>query len=160
MQDIAGCRVVVADISEQDRTVEKLTQTFASVTVVDRRLKPSHGYRAVHLIVRDHRRPVEIQVRTYLQHAWAELCEKFADLIDPAIKYGGGPGALRKLLDMAMMQIVEIEKLELQARGAAAVDTNRADQIRAMREDYGRALNAAIEAFTALKPEVPDDFSN
>jgi ppGpp synthetase/RelA/SpoT-type nucleotidyltranferase len=34
---------------------------------------------------------VEIQVRTALQHLWAELSEKLSDVIDPALKYGKGP---------------------------------------------------------------------
>jgi len=56
---------------------------------VDRREKPSHGYRSVHLIVKG-TRWVEIQVRTALQHLWAELSEKLSDVIDPALKYGKG----------------------------------------------------------------------
>jgi ppGpp synthetase/RelA/SpoT-type nucleotidyltranferase len=36
--------------------------------VIDRREKPSHGYRAVHVIVECGGRMVEIQVRTELQH--------------------------------------------------------------------------------------------
>ena len=50
MQDIAGCRLVVADIDAQNATVEALKRAFSSVDVVDRRRRPSHGYRAVHLI--------------------------------------------------------------------------------------------------------------
>lgn len=50
MQDIAGCRLVVRDIEAQDATVEALKRVFSSLDVIDRRLHPSHGYRAVHLI--------------------------------------------------------------------------------------------------------------
>ena len=84
VQDIAGCRLV-----EQNGTVTLLQKLFQGVTVVDRRKNPSHGYRAVHLIVRHEGKLVEIQVRTSLQHLWAELCEKEADVFDPLIKYGG-----------------------------------------------------------------------
>ena len=35
-------------------------------------------------------KPIEIQIRTSLQHLWAELSEKFSDIVDPSIKYGGG----------------------------------------------------------------------
>src|SRR5438132_7745190 len=85
VQDIAGCRLV-----EQNGTVTLLQKLFQGVTVVDRRKNPSHGYRALHLIVRHEGKLVEIQVRTSLQHPWAELCEKEADVFDPLIKYGGG----------------------------------------------------------------------
>src|SRR5438045_3733119 len=52
MQDIAGCRLVVEDIPAQDRVVETLIRAFSTAKKKDRRLEPSHGYRAVHLIVR------------------------------------------------------------------------------------------------------------
>jgi putative GTP pyrophosphokinase len=51
IQDIAGCRIVVADRSMQDRTVNILTRTFADIEIKDRRVDPSYGYRAVHIIV-------------------------------------------------------------------------------------------------------------
>src|SRR5260370_11586469 len=50
MQDIAGCRIVVADLLTQDEVVERLTDLFDRATIVDRREDPSHGYRAVHVI--------------------------------------------------------------------------------------------------------------
>lgn len=70
IQDIAGCRIVVADLNEQDRVVAALCEEFRGATVVDRRRHPSHGYRAVHVIPRSGDRRVEIQVRTRLQHMW------------------------------------------------------------------------------------------
>ena len=51
MQDIAGCRVVVADVRLQDRTVAAVCERFGAATVVDRRARPSNGYRAVHVLV-------------------------------------------------------------------------------------------------------------
>jgi len=64
IQDIAGCRLVVTGIEEQNGTVKSLEKLFADVNVVDRRKKPSHGYRAVHVIVNQGKKLVEIQVRT------------------------------------------------------------------------------------------------
>jgi ppGpp synthetase/RelA/SpoT-type nucleotidyltranferase len=50
IQDIAGCRLIVSDIAEQERVVQSLNSLFEHVTIVDRRQRPSHGYRAVHVI--------------------------------------------------------------------------------------------------------------
>lgn len=98
MQDIAGCRIVVADITVQSQLIRTLENMF-EVTVVDRRVKPSHGYRAVHVITHSTGLPVEIQLRTDLQHVWAELSEKLADVFGIETKYGSGPQSIRKTLD-------------------------------------------------------------
>jgi GTP pyrophosphokinase len=98
IQDIAGCRLIVAGVLEQDDVVNELTNLFSDSVVSDRRTNPSNGYRAVHVIVRIDEHLVEIQVRTSLQHVWAELSEKLSDVFDPAIKYGGGDESLRELL--------------------------------------------------------------
>ena len=102
IQDIAGCRLVVKDIQTQDEVVRSLTGLFDHVSTIDRRQKPSHGYRAVHVIVKLEGKPVEIQVRSELQHIWAEMSEKLSDVVDPKIKYGGGnPTVTEFLLDVS-----------------------------------------------------------
>ncbi|MFM7459519.1 MAG: hypothetical protein ACKO15_01560, partial [Burkholderiales bacterium] len=103
MQDIAGCRVLVKDLKSQNALVEQLVAAFIDVVIVDRRAQPSHGYRAVHLVVTSESRTVEIQVRTSLQHFWALLSEKVADKLGNAIKYGGGdPVVSKQLLDFSV----------------------------------------------------------
>lgn len=111
MQDIAGCRVIVADVAEQEATIRRLKQIFDDVTIVDRREHPSHGYRAVHVIVNSGDRMVEIQVRTEPQHFWAELSERISEE-DPAIKYGGGDEETRWILDATSEGVAEIEARE------------------------------------------------
>ena len=108
MQDIAGCRIVVPSIVDQDHLCSALRKIF-TVTEFDRRKKASHGYRAVHLVAGSFDRPVEIQVRTALQHAWAELSEKTADMYDPNLKYGRGPALVRRILDEYSSLIAEFE---------------------------------------------------
>ena len=109
MQDIAGCRILVPDIGAQDKLVVVLSGTF-DATLIDRRVKPSHGYRAVHVVVKSADFPVEIQLRTELQHVWAELSEKFADVYGIDTKYGGGGELVRELLDGMSLWIERIEK--------------------------------------------------
>lgn len=109
IQDIAGCRLIVSDIAEQDRVVESLSNLFERVSVIDRRQQPSHGYRAVHVIAGWDGKLIEIQVRTELQHLWAELSEKLSDLEDPAIKYGGGDETTQRLL-ASISKVVTLEE--------------------------------------------------
>jgi putative GTP pyrophosphokinase len=112
MQDIAGCRLIVLDVVSQDQVVETLSRLFDDVTLVDRRERPSYGYRAVHVIVTSHGKVIEIQVRTALQHLWAEVSEKFSDVLDPAIKYGGGKEESRDLLARTSDLIASVESYE------------------------------------------------
>lgn len=89
IQDIAGCRVVVDDLAQQERAVDRLRSLFPQARVIDRRALPSYGYRAVHVVPAYGGKRVEIQVRTSLQQRWAEISERCSD-VDPEIKYGGG----------------------------------------------------------------------
>jgi putative GTP pyrophosphokinase len=63
IQDIAGVRLTCADAPDQELLTKYLAFTFPQSEVDDRRQKPSHGYRAVHLIVSSNSdRMVEIQL--------------------------------------------------------------------------------------------------
>jgi ppGpp synthetase/RelA/SpoT-type nucleotidyltranferase len=68
-------------LSEQDHLVSQIAGLFPGAKKVDRRKRPSHGYRAVHLIVSVERRVVEIQVRTAMQDLWAQAMERLADKV-------------------------------------------------------------------------------
>jgi putative GTP pyrophosphokinase len=163
VQDIAGCRIIVADVVQQDSTVLELTHILPGTTVVDRRERPSYGYRAVHLIQRVHGKAVEIQVRTALQHLWAEFSEKCSDVVDPEIKYGGGPENLRQSLGEMSAKVSQLEaaqkslgdieiKMHSQEVALSRLDTLRS-QVAEMkahpmldRVDSGRANVTRIEA--------------
>jgi ppGpp synthetase/RelA/SpoT-type nucleotidyltranferase len=109
LQDIAGCRVVVNDIAEQDRVVGLISGVFPRATIIDRRQRPSHGYRAVHLIIDIGGRLVELQIRTELQHLWAVFSETWADALDQSIKYGGGPPEIQENLRLKSQIVALIE---------------------------------------------------
>jgi ppGpp synthetase/RelA/SpoT-type nucleotidyltranferase len=94
--EFAGARIVCAGGRvEQDETTNKIRSLSSShprrPDVIDRRIKPSHGYRAVHVVVYPNGYPVEIQVRTELQDTWAQLFERFADQWGRQIRYGDDP---------------------------------------------------------------------
>jgi ppGpp synthetase/RelA/SpoT-type nucleotidyltranferase len=129
IQDIAGCRLTVSDIAEQEQVVQFLSTIFKDTLIVDRRQNPSHGYRAVHLIVRHQAKMVEVQVRTSLQHLWAELSEKLSDVFDPMLKYGEGNKFVKMLLSNTSLMVADLEAKERQISEAwervlAHEDTN------------------------------------
>jgi ppGpp synthetase/RelA/SpoT-type nucleotidyltranferase len=117
MQDIAGCRLVVANVVEQEQLIASLSTAFPGSSIIDRRDYPSYGYRAVHIIVEISGKPVEIQLRTQLQHMWAEVSEKSSDVLDSTIKYGGGPAKWRDFLAQSSKSVMvheDIEKLHFE----------------------------------------------
>ena len=66
----------------------------------------------MHLIVTCYGKMIEIQVRTQLQHLWADLSEKYSDVVDRAIKYGGGEEEIRGFLADLSDKIGEAESSE------------------------------------------------
>lgn len=111
MQDIAGCRGVVDDVPQQDEIVHGIRSLFDRSQVDDLRLRPSHGYRAVHIVVETGGWPIEIQVRTRAQDLWAQLSEVLADKLARSLKYGGGPEEFRELLRSTSIAVERIEGL-------------------------------------------------
>jgi hypothetical protein len=80
----------------QNIAVKSLKDRFAGIAtkeikVIDRRQEPSAGYRAVHLVIFVDGLPVEVQVRTELQHSWAEVAERLGDAWGRGLRYGDGP---------------------------------------------------------------------
>ncbi|MFL6712227.1 MAG: hypothetical protein ACJ8LN_04800, partial [Sulfurifustis sp.] len=53
-----------------------------------------------------------------LQHQWAELSEKCADLVDPAIKYGGGDEQIQSILAAMSRLVADSEALDAQLQNA------------------------------------------
>jgi len=114
MQDIAGCRLVVPNLVAQDQVVERLKSALPNAVVVDRRKEPSFGYRAVHIIATARNKLIEIQVRTELQHLWAQLSEKLSDVLDRALKYGGGDSNAQNMLCALSIVFASHEERESQ----------------------------------------------
>jgi len=115
VQDIAGCRTVVDTIRDQERALADILKVFPTARVEDRRARPSHGYRAVHIIVTVDGRAIEVQLRTQLQDLWAQHCECLADRLDPALKYGGGPLKYLRGLIQISGHHRDLEDLEIRA---------------------------------------------
>jgi predicted nuclease with TOPRIM domain len=93
-------------------------------------------------------------VRTALQHAWAELSEKLSDLVDPAIKYGGGDPKNQELLTEYSDLVAEQESVESELprvrNGLSALLTH--DNLTKEEQD---ALLASRKRTEELQREVP-----
>ncbi len=159
-QDIAGCRIVVGTIVNQNQIVSSLITIFPNSKIIDRRLHPSHGYRGVHIIVDVEGQCVEIQARSMLQHLWAEFSEKLSDVIDPSIKYGGGEeNSISELLQKQAVSIANIEDLDLDI---ADLENNQMNSIIKVRleelqkkvgttkREMGKSLKEAISTYSKL----------
>ena len=153
VQDIAGCRIVVEGPVEQERVVEALRAAFAKASVVDRRASPSYGYRAVHVIVDVSGRLVEVQVRTVLQHTWAEISEKLSDVLDPAIKYGGGPDQVKGALANGSTAVGLFETVE-RAVDIAPAKTHASQEVVA--EEARQALSDARMRLVDIKRQLDE----
>jgi hypothetical protein len=145
VQDLAGARVsITGGRAEQDDAVARITAAFANGSkppqVRDRRARPSSGYRAVHTVVFLDGIPVEIQVRTELQHTWAQTYELMGDEWGRDIRYGGAPldpdapaipgepGPSRRSVVAAMLSFAEIiDRFEVaEAAGESDLAVQRA----------------------------------
>lgn len=89
MDDLIGVRVV-GDLTlpAQDAMAQRLLEAFPGARIKDRRAVPIAGYRAVHVIVDLGSIHAEIQIRTELQAAWADVFEATADRWGRGIRYG------------------------------------------------------------------------
>jgi ppGpp synthetase/RelA/SpoT-type nucleotidyltranferase len=63
---------------------------------------------------------VEVQIRSFLQHLWAELSERLSDVVGLNIKYGGGDATLRNALTDFSEIVSELEEIE---GSSASTDT-------------------------------------
>ena len=140
IQDLAGMRIVGRfDRTGQDELVARLVELFDGERpprVVDRRQEPSYGYRAVHVIVVVRSVPVEIQVRTQLQHEWADMFEKLADRIGRGIRYGAPPDNWLEVGDLS----TEARKLYDLRYEVRAITVRLAMAVSGMIEAYERGV--------------------
>ncbi len=117
MRDIIGLRVIVPGGRRlQDEIVHQITNGINCdrFKIIDRRITPSAGYRAVHIEITRGVVIAEIQVRTELQHQWASLVETLSLTVGGGIRYGESPivdhltGKDRSLVTTAMQNFAEL----------------------------------------------------
>jgi putative GTP pyrophosphokinase len=91
MQDIGGVRTVLPSLSHVYSVSRRLRKTWTIVRVRDYIAEPkSTAYRALHLIVQRSGYPVEVQLRTLRQDAWANQLAVLGRRIGVGLKFGAG----------------------------------------------------------------------
>jgi hypothetical protein len=162
IQDIAGLRLV-GDwfLAEQDALVGEIVKLFDHVRVQDRRIKPSQGYRAVHVIAVVDERPIEIQVRTLQQDAWAQTMEKLADMVGREVRYGGPPirggqtaaFAVGRLMNFSKY-LAGFETLRNEVGLVKAAVTFIRGEMHHLPPEEAKALEVWLEGFLAKLPAL------
>lgn len=84
LQDIGGCRIIVQNNADVDRLHKYLIETVGAqnVFVIDRSTdyremgRDETGYRALHVILKRAGVFLELQIRSRIQHYWAESIER------------------------------------------------------------------------------------
>ena len=121
LQDLGGCRVIVATTAETRLLVEVLKSKLPSVVQKedDYISKPKNdGYRSHHLIFGFRRsqptpfddKRIEVQIRTHLQHAWATTVEAVGLLRGEGLKNQKGDKDWLRFFALMSAEFAEAEK--------------------------------------------------
>lgn len=117
MQDIGGCRAIVADVAKVYQLYERFMQIGQNdpspwtIRCYDYIKNPKpDGYRGVHIVGRysaRHERHkawegqrIEIQLRSKLQHAFATAVETVTTFTRHQLKFGGGPSNWKRFFSL------------------------------------------------------------
>jgi putative GTP pyrophosphokinase len=101
MQDIGGCRAVLASIDEVRRVQRRLQRNRPPVRVSDYIAEPrASGYRGVHVIVEYDERAIEVQLRTRVMHEWAITVERLSGRLSVDLKSSHGPEEVLDFLQL------------------------------------------------------------
>lgn len=118
--------------------------------VKDRRDEPSHGYRAVHVVVTVQDLPVEIQIRTERQDTWAQIVESLGDRWGRQIRYGKGPAEP----DRPIMPGMSVTRAELWTLVQGMSD--RTDAVERWQQSVMKIVRFQEEATATMSADDPD----
>ena len=91
MHDIGGVRARLPTTGHLYAVSRRLRETWTIIRVRDYIAEPkSSGYRGLHVIVRREGYPIEVQLRSVLQDAWANQVEEDGRTIGVGLKFGAG----------------------------------------------------------------------
>lgn len=94
LQDIGGCRIIVETNRDVDKLVDFIKQSLSSSKDLKlcrtadyrERGRDLTGYRAAHLIIERSSRTIELQIRSRIQHYWAESIERTSVILGCHLK--------------------------------------------------------------------------
>jgi putative GTP pyrophosphokinase len=99
MQDVGGLRAVLPSQQAVDAVADRLQKNWRDQLVAEYdyvRVPKKSGYRAIHLVVMQDERRIEIQLRTPWQDMWAQSAEEDTARLGLGLKFGLGPDDLRE----------------------------------------------------------------
>jgi len=105
LEDIGGCRVVVANPGDMDRLCRRIRKNWSGDFARSERdyveAPKAMGYRAHHFVVRRDARAIEVQVRTVGQQRWADAVESIDARLKLNLKDETGPDSLMENFKIA-----------------------------------------------------------
>lgn len=122
MQDIGGLRAVLPTQQVVDQVAERLRRNWRGQLVASYdyvRVPKDSGYRAIHLVVVQDRRRIELQLRTPWQDMWAQSAEEDTARLGLGLKFGLGPADLREYYRLIAEVLAAREEGRLIEEGVA-----------------------------------------
>lgn len=112
MHDIGGVRAVVPHRWHVYAVRRRLLKSWTIIRERDYIEKPKPtGYRALHLIVKRQGYPIEVQLRTFRQDAWANVVEESGRESGQDFKFGAGDTRTLAMFSAAAELIAAVEQL-------------------------------------------------
>jgi len=145
MQDIAGCRAIVQDVSHAYELSERIVHRFGLEPDGPKIIrewckdyianpKPD-GYRSIHQVAKFHSSDpaishcnelrVEIQIRSRMQHAWAMAVETASAVTNQALKSGEGEALWKRFFFLVAEIIASNDKTPTSLPGVAELSSAR-----------------------------------
>jgi hypothetical protein len=166
MQDIGGCRAIVATVKDVER-LNQLIQSGRTRNKLHREYnyidKPKDtGYRGIHLTYKYGGEKeeykdyfVELQLRSRIQHAWATSVEIVDTFTDQALKSSRGTADWLRFFRVAGAEFAKLERRPV-GDDVAGVDTN--SELRQLAEKLN--VVARLNAFAVTANHIIERIGN
>lgn len=153
LQDIGGCRIIVEKNSQIDEVLnflkEKVRTTHdlrvTRITDYRERGRDITGYRSVHVLLERSDRKLELQIRSRVQHYWAESIERTSVIYGKHLKESEGDPAVISYFQRLSDSFYEIES----GRAPSARSRIEIDKLKEQAEAIirGSGPSKAIDSF-------------